>query len=327
MCSYDTSAEVSKGTEEELTRTAEVASRAVGRAALDAVHTKKHNNKVDTPESARHSVATDISNTDINTTMNTGADIAIPIINAASGAAGESAVDKIPIEDIKANLYCALINAKDNEELLKHIPHEKFEDLALIAKCRIGENASLTVSNSLASRFRMTSDEIMDMAAANMTKEKFVCKSLSSMLQEMMPAAIMTENFKEELFPSQSPPAYVLTNELKHDGAAAITSKEALEEAEKTVGGDFYILPSSRHEVILVPESMCASPEDVKNLEAMVRNVNATQVDDKDRLSDHIYHYSSKAKKVSMVDSRTLGKTADNSILKLADELKHSRRR
>ena len=54
---------------------------------------------------------------------------------------------------------------------------------------------------------------------------------------------------------------------------------------------DFYILPSSIHEVIVVPESKSPVKQD---LEEMVREINETQVMENERLTNEVYHYDSK---------------------------------
>ena len=51
---------------------------------------------------------------------------------------------------------------------------------------------------------------------------------------------------------------------------------------------DYYILPSSVHEVIIVPYSeilVCSK------LDEMVREINITQVEEEDVLSNHVYLY------------------------------------
>ena len=59
------------------------------------------------------------------------------------------------------------------------------------------------------------------------------------------------------------------------------------------MGGDFFILPSSIHECLIAPDNGEMKYED---LQAMVKDVNATQVDPADKLTDSVYHYDSKEK-------------------------------
>ena len=93
---------------------------------------------------------------------------------------------------------------------------------------------------------------------------------------------------------SPMPPAideeqmYVLSNSIKVNGASAVLDAKMMEDIAEKVG-DFYILPSSIHELLVVPVK---SGMDVESLENMVCEVNATQVQLEERLSDHVYTYS-----------------------------------
>ena len=72
------------------------------------------------------------------------------------------------------------------------------------------------------------------------------------------------------------------------NGAAALFYPGIMKQAAALMEGSYYILPSSVHEVILLPEE-CAP--DFRELEKMVRQINRSQVLPEDRLSDHVYHY------------------------------------
>ncbi len=54
--------------------------------------------------------------------------------------------------------------------------------------------------------------------------------------------------------------------------------------------GSYLILPSSCHEVIILPDNGV----DTITLRNMVMDVNESQVSIDDRLSDHVYRYDSK---------------------------------
>lgn len=85
---------------------------------------------------------------------------------------------------------------------------------------------------------------------------------------------------------------YVLTcSENMFDGsygASAILNSELLEQVAQSFDGDFYILPSSIYEVIVVRERGC----DVDFLEDIVKVVNREEVSALDKLSDGVYKYS-----------------------------------
>lgn len=90
-------------------------------------------------------------------------------------------------------------------------------------------------------------------------------------------------------------PMYVLTNQSKCNGSGVMFSPAVLERVSELAGGDFYILPSSTHELIIVPAAQ--SPAGARELQEMVREVNRTAVADDEILSDkvHLYDNSSKS--------------------------------
>ena len=86
---------------------------------------------------------------------------------------------------------------------------------------------------------------------------------------------------------------FVATVPDKVHGAGVLAYQDFMDQAAERAGGDFYILPSSIHEVLIVPDN---GEMGLKDLEAMVKEVNATQVAPADKLTDSVYHYDSQAK-------------------------------
>lgn len=82
---------------------------------------------------------------------------------------------------------------------------------------------------------------------------------------------------------------YVLTNKEKFWGATAILRIEILEEIGKKLKQNFYIIPSSIDEVLIVPSY---ADIDREMMDIMIQEVNETQVSKEERLSDHAYYYS-----------------------------------
>ena len=82
---------------------------------------------------------------------------------------------------------------------------------------------------------------------------------------------------------------YVLTNEKKMYGAATMLYPDMLREAYNRMGGDFYILPSSVHELVLVPKDMTV---DAKGLLEMVTQINRSEVCEEEVLADSVYYYN-----------------------------------
>ncbi|MBQ7564140.1 MAG: hypothetical protein IJT16_09130 [Lachnospiraceae bacterium] len=78
---------------------------------------------------------------------------------------------------------------------------------------------------------------------------------------------------------------YVITNKSRMYGASLILSKKLMEKLKQALG-TFVILPSSIHEIIAVP---CKKESDLAFLAQMVEEINASEVDPSDRLTDSIY--------------------------------------
>ena len=123
-------------------------------------------------------------------------------------------------------------------------------------------------------------------------------KSMNEVVAEMMLPSFITEcgwdrEQAEQMLEAMMPPMedgkmYVLTNEQNTNGAAVIFNDKVMDQISEKVGVEFYILPSSVRELLIVPLDVGM---EVSELEKMVCEVNATRVSVEERLSDHVYAY------------------------------------
>ena len=90
---------------------------------------------------------------------------------------------------------------------------------------------------------------------------------------------------------------YVLTNESKLNGAACILYENVLYDFAQKLGADLYILPSSVHEVILLPKLSMFEKDELVN---MVKEVNTEGVAADEVLSDHVYEYNRTERLITM---------------------------
>lgn len=77
------------------------------------------------------------------------------------------------------------------------------------------------------------------------------------------------------------------------NGAYAIFSEDAREKVAELIGDRFFCIPSSIHEFICIPESL-GSDCGTKALVNIIRQVNETEVDPADQLSDKLYFFNGK---------------------------------
>src|SRR5699024_491591 len=102
---------------------------------------------------------------------------------------------------------------------------------------------------------------------------------------------------------------YVVTNSQKYFGAAHIMNPNVMERLQDIFQGEFYILPSSTHEIIAVNPREFDQPDAA--YEKMVQEINQSEVEYGEQLSDHIYRYRSKETGLEMYQE---GKWYENRI-------------
>ena len=215
-------------------------------------------------------------------------------------------------DQVKDHIAARVVGIEDNSDLLDQRPHAVMDDLAVTYCVMLGEDAngsmSVPITNQLMETWGVTQEELHDLAKANqdeLTPSTF--KSMNEVMAEMMIPQMMSDmgvdrETAQEMIESMMPPEdkmYVLSNEQKLNGAAALLDDKMMDQIAEKVGGDFYILPSSVHEVLIVPAD---AGMDLKDLEAMVQEVNETQVAPQDRLSDHVYQYDNDTHEVFRAD-------------------------
>lgn len=83
---------------------------------------------------------------------------------------------------------------------------------------------------------------------------------------------------------------WVLTNEAEHLGAACLFGEGVADSIAKELGGDYYILPSSINDMMIVPDT---GDVDEENLRETLREANRNEevVAEKDVLTDTVYKY------------------------------------
>lgn len=227
-------------------------------------------------------------------------------------------------EKAKENICYKLINTKMNEELLADVPSVKHNDLSMVfylkTDSRLPEenqmhsSATILIHNRHMKEWGIDVTELENIARENTPRLlPLEIKNIMFVIQDLL-AEPETEELVDDYFAEvkadiqrsieekMGPAMYVLSNRSKMYGAASLLYPDALDNFADAIGGDFYILPSSVHETILVPVSEGVEPS---RLNEMVNEVNATQVEDAEVLGDHIYMYDSTKKEVISIDKET----------------------
>ena len=94
--------------------------------------------------------------------------------------------------------------------------------------------------------------------------------------------------YEPDLYGNTPVPLLVLTNESKYCGAACMLYEGLLRNLSDEIRSDLFIIPSSIHEVLLLPDEGEFSEEE---LSALVCEINAHFINPSEILSDHVYRF------------------------------------
>ena len=206
--------------------------------------------------------------------------------------------DMSNLDKVRDHIDCRVLGTENNQEYLRDKPHKTVaEDLAVVYSVRLGGAAdgimNAVVTDQMLDKWGISVDELHDIAISNterLSPVEFV--SMREMLMDMMlPGDPDAVHDLDMFIPDEAPQMYVLTNHDKVFGAKEILNQEVMDKIADKLHGDFIVLPSSVHEVLILPD---AEHIDRAALEDMVQTVNQNELDPKDILSNNVYCYDSK---------------------------------
>ena len=198
---------------------------------------------------------------------------------------------------MKEKLTMEVVSAEANKEMLENLPHQNMEDMAVVYRFILSSDdewrASVLVTNQILENMGITPEQLHADAIENAPQIKPAeIKGMSEVMAEMM-GVEQAEMMGIIPVAPEDEQMFVATVPDKVHGAGVLAYQDFMDQAAERVGGDFFILPSSIHEILIVPDN---GQMQLKDLESMVKEVNETQVAPADKLTDSVYHYDSKEK-------------------------------
>lgn len=194
-------------------------------------------------------------------------------------------------ETVRSRIIFKLINTEKNRELLRDVPYIPFHDLSIVFQCLVSEerfgNASILIHNVHLQLWKVNARELYECALENTPLlQGYELADMNTVLEEMKALGGIDDEEIEDM--QQEVPMYVLSNKSRINGASCILYKDILKDFAMVVDKDLYVLPSSIHEVILLPSDGTQESEQLKE---MVREINQSQVEKEEVLSDSVYYY------------------------------------
>ena len=215
--------------------------------------------------------------------------LAVAVSTAERGLHDMPAVDVSELmnyEAAKKYLCFDVVGSDRNADMLEKVPHTDKENISMVYRLQLDstENGAATVliTNAMMEQFGVTKEQLHADAMENAQEIRPAdFRTMAAVMAEMM-------GMPEEMMADMAPPMYVATNQDKVQGAAVMFYPDFMDQAAKELGGDIFILPSSVHEALILPDDGNMNAQELKE---MVTSINASEVSPEDRLTDSVYHY------------------------------------
>lgn len=209
-------------------------------------------------------------------------------------------------QNCRERVVFRLVSKEKNQQILSEVPHIPFLDLAIMFYLVIENTnsglSSVRITNQMMEQWEKTPHDLYCLAKKN--TERLFPVRIEPIMKLMME---MTGKNKESEFYAYIEAnenhfdnnVFVITNESGLNGAASILFRSTLQKVGEILEGDFYLLPSSIHEVLALSINTSI---DYEQLKQMVSMVNEECVSPEEVLSNQVYFYDCFEKKLSLCD-------------------------
>lgn len=199
---------------------------------------------------------------------------------------------------IKGNIRVQVVNRDMNRESLRGCPKKEVEGTDLVAVFHVmlykegKARASVLVTDKMMEGWGVDMESLYGTALDNtVAQAPAQISSLISIYSSGEEPLAPEEVFSEEQ------DLYVLSNQQKWHGAAAILYPGLLQSIADATQSSFYVMPSSIHEMMLIKKS---DATDAWELQSMVMGSNRYEISPEEILSNQVYLYDGKEQKLSL---------------------------
>lgn len=204
--------------------------------------------------------------------------------------------DKKYIQDfdiIKNGIVYRLINPDRNKKILEDVPHMDFLDLSIVFHCLAKKEQMCTESNLIKNVHLKQWGVPLDMlykAASENTQRilGYEIQNMYGVMCEMMKEnpektdSVLLDKLEKSIL------IYVVSNKNRTEGAACMLYPKFIGDFARALGNNIYIIPSTIHELLLLPAINDNAGEYIKQL---IRKINDTAVRPEEILSYSLYYY------------------------------------
>lgn len=192
-------------------------------------------------------------------------------------------------ETMRNFVFAKLINLDGYEQIRCRIPHKRILDMLIVFyvyRDNDPDKEEIWVTKEMLKRWQVSEEVLLEDAICN--TQNIMGESmypLSDLVDELLRRAGEEARNTEK----EAPPLYVLSNLFRRNGAICMLYAKAMQELSEMLVSDLFIIPSSVHEVILVPAAPGITQE---RLDALMEQVNENEMKGEEILTSHTYLYS-----------------------------------
>ena len=198
--------------------------------------------------------------------------------------------DIFDYEKMKDKLQMRICDKEWNTDRLEDKAFTEHGDFAAYYAVNLEENregiSSIPVTVSLMNEWGVSVEQIQADAMMADRNRGVVLMNMNEIIKSMIfgeePENLLNEKLDIE---TMREPMFCLTNAQKMNGASLLLQEDIRKQIGECLGSDYFVLPSSIHEVLILPDNGLF---EVPELNAMVKEVNGTQVERQEQLSDKV---------------------------------------
>lgn len=207
----------------------------------------------------------------------------------------------VELSDCSNKITYRLVSKERNKQFLESVPHLPFLNMAVVFYIihHVSKEGmeSICVTNELAGKWGLSAKSLYIIAEKN---TPILLPPVIDTMEHTLELLMGEINCAiEPAGDSNKPiPMHIMTNKYQINGASVLLYHGLLDGLAEKLGTDLYVIPSSIHELIIMPAE--DGSLSLSKLSDMVKEINENHVKEEEILSDCAYYYDHKQKSFYM---------------------------
>jgi len=219
---------------------------------------------------------------------------------------GKIEIPDMSRESLLENVRCRVIDAKANDRLLQDLVYQDLGcgyAMTVYQNAAIGDRSGMIqITHELAEKADVSEKELLEKALSN--TEKAERATFMDITQALFNPSHEPQYLSDEPYIDPDSNLIVLTSDANPPvyGSTVFFYPETQEKIAEVIGSSYYVLPSSIHEVLIMPfrEEQAMNGPDKERMAHMVKEINETQVAPQERFGNRVLFYDKDTKELTV---------------------------